>query len=252
MFPQVELSVVAPVYNESLGIKGLLLEWIAYLEVFAKKNPGFTFEICLTDDKSTDDTRQILQDFAEADSRVFLFCHESNYGAGRSLSTAISGARGEYCLVMDADGQFPINNLERLWAYRGPSTAVVGNRVRKHDHLISRLGSRVSNFFFQALLGSKIRDSNCALKLFPTDEFRSFPIRGNRMVYSGEHSYICLSANFQIENVDVMQIQRKFGFSSTKIVKDGISRLMFTCYLAIESRMVKNKIISINSPWGKF
>lgn len=243
---------MAPVYNESLGIESLLREWLAYLEDFADKNPGFSFEICLADDKSTDGTREIIRDFAEEDGRVLVFCHEVNFGAGRALSTAINGARGKYCLVMDSDGQFPINNLESLWGYRGESTAVVGNRVQKHDHVVNRLGSQASNFFFQTLIGSGIRDSNCALKLLPTDEFRAFPIRGNRMVYSGEHSYICLSANFAIENVDIVQVPRKFGFSSTKIVKDGVARLLFTSFLAFESRLVKNKIINVKSPWGKY
>ena len=61
------------------------------------------FEIIVVDDCSTDNSREILRDYAQRDSRIRLVEHESNQGLAESIIHASDLARGRYLAHMDGD-----------------------------------------------------------------------------------------------------------------------------------------------------
>ncbi len=61
------------------------------------------FEFIIVDDDSTDDTWQVLQDYAASDSRVVLVQNQANVGLAESLNKGLGLARSEYIARMDAD-----------------------------------------------------------------------------------------------------------------------------------------------------
>ncbi len=60
------------------------------------------FEFIIIDDGSTDGGRELLQDFANRDTRIRLFCRE-NTGQNAALNFGLTHATGKYIARMDSD-----------------------------------------------------------------------------------------------------------------------------------------------------
>ena len=234
------ISVVSAMFNEAESIANTLSNWANFLDEFAKQKQ-IDYEIILVDDASTDNSLEVAQE--QKLNKMTIIQNGTNLGAGKSLSFAISAAKYKYILVLDSDNQFPISNLNSVWPLRGDNTVVAGRRRSKQAGLSAKLGSKFSNTLFHLLISNKISDSNCAFKLIPRWAFTNTPIRGNRMLYSGEHSYICLRNNLAVENVAVSHVSRRGGLSKTKLLRDGVGRLIFTVFLGLEFYLVKRKLI---------
>lgn len=69
-------------------------------------------ELIITDDASTDNTPDILRDYAQRDSRVRIILNETNGGAGRSRNCSIEAARGRYIAFCDSDDRWDPHKLE--------------------------------------------------------------------------------------------------------------------------------------------
>lgn len=90
-----KISVVMPVYNGELflrsAIEGILSQ--TYED----------FEFIIINDKSTDSSLNIINEYREVDSRIKVINNEINLGVSRSLNIGIAAANGEYIARMDAD-----------------------------------------------------------------------------------------------------------------------------------------------------
>ena len=90
------LSVVIPCFNEAATILNLL-ERVRLSAVTPK-------QIIVVDDGSTDGTRELLAQLEEDDLTVLF--HEHNRGKGAALATGFAAARGDICIVQDADLEY--------------------------------------------------------------------------------------------------------------------------------------------------
>src|SRR3954454_4317293 len=110
------LSVVIPAYNEAAGIHRVLARVCAdYPDA----------EIIVVDDGSMDDTGDQL-----ADLPVRVIRHPYNKGNGASVKTGLRAARGDYVLLLDADGQQEPADIAKLLTHTGVYDLIVGARVK--------------------------------------------------------------------------------------------------------------------------
>ena len=72
------------------------------------------FELIVCDDCSTDDTWQVLQEYAEKDNRIKIFENETNIGFKKNFEKAISLCKGDYIALSDQDDVRTENHLEVL------------------------------------------------------------------------------------------------------------------------------------------
>jgi len=92
------LSILIPVYNERTVVERSLS-----LVLAAPLPENMERELVVVDDCSTDGTLAILEMLAGYEPRIRLLRHEVNQGKGAAVRTAIHNARGDFCLVQDAD-----------------------------------------------------------------------------------------------------------------------------------------------------
>lgn len=105
----VELSVIVPCLNEEANIPELVSR---IGEVFGKG--GFTGELILVDDGSTDQTWQRMQEAAAAHPFVAPQRHPRNRGIAAAWRTGVTAARGRLVGILDADLQYQPEDLLRL------------------------------------------------------------------------------------------------------------------------------------------
>lgn len=218
------LSIVTPAYNEASGIVPLIQSWITAID-----RHGVGAEIVVCDDGSTDGTVEELETIADLRLRVVRLV--VNNGPGAALREAIDRSCGEWVLVIDSDGQFDITDgLAMLNVALMDSVAVVGFR-RKNDILIKRVGSRFSSWLANRAVKARFRDFNCAIKVLPGPWARSVTWRSLRFNYSAEHSAMLALHRLPFRQVPVSHAPRVSGVSASRVIRDGIDRLVFIAYL---------------------
>jgi glycosyltransferase involved in cell wall biosynthesis len=82
------VSIGLPVFNGSRYVREAIESILAQTYT--------AFELIISDNASTDDTPEILQAYAEADSRIRLYRNDQNMGAAWNYNRVFALARGEY------------------------------------------------------------------------------------------------------------------------------------------------------------
>ena len=100
---QPKISIIIPVYNTEKYLHECLNSVVSQTIK--------DVEIICIDDGSTDNSYQILQEYAEKDSR-FVILQQENKGAGAARNKGIEIAKGEFLVFLDADDFFEHDMLD--------------------------------------------------------------------------------------------------------------------------------------------
>jgi len=100
----IKVSVIIPVYNVQAYIRECLDSLI--------NQTLQDIEIVCINDCSSDNSLNIVQEYASKDDRIVVVNNEKNVGAGVSRNIGIHMAQGEYLAILDADDFFELNMLE--------------------------------------------------------------------------------------------------------------------------------------------
>jgi glycosyltransferase involved in cell wall biosynthesis len=133
------LSFVVPVFNEAAGLE----IFHASLSKVADAVSAGAYEIIYCDDGSRDNTAELVRGFRQHDPRVKLVALSRNFGKENNLAAGIAAAKGEALIMLDADGQHPVEVIpDFLAAWHHGAQVVVGVR-RGHNGAswFKRLGS---------------------------------------------------------------------------------------------------------------
>ncbi|MFL5446968.1 MAG: glycosyltransferase family 2 protein [Gemmatimonadales bacterium] len=207
-----DLSVVAPLFNESENVRPLV-DWILQaLETYAG-----VFEVILVDDGSRDDTWSQIQE-AAADPRVRGLRLGRNVGQTAAMMAGFDHAYGRVVVSLDGDLQNDPRDIPALIAKLDEGYDLVcGWRRQRQDKLLLRkVPSWVANRLIRRLTGVPITDNGCSLKAYRRDLLNRISL------YAEQHRFIpALSASVgaRITEMPVRHHARRFGES-----KYGISR----------------------------
>lgn len=210
----IELSIIAPLYNEEESVE-LLYDCIKEAVDLTVKE----YEIIFVDDGSTDSTVEKASILAKDDHRLRIVEFRRNYGQTLAMGAGIDIARGEILVTMDGDLQndpldipMMVDKLEQGY------DLVVGWRHNRQDKLISRkIPSIIANRLIGYVTGVPIKDNGCSLKVYRAATIKNSPF------YNEMHRFIpaLLSlSGAKIAEVKVRHHARQFGQS-----KYGLSRI---------------------------
>ncbi|MGL6121380.1 MAG: glycosyltransferase family 2 protein, partial [Fusobacteriaceae bacterium] len=82
------MYVYLPCYNEALNIGDLIIEWEKQRKNIFEK--GYELFVLAIDDCSSDNTGEVVKDFADKNPKVTLISHTVNKGLVGGLNTAIT------------------------------------------------------------------------------------------------------------------------------------------------------------------
>ncbi len=167
-----KLSVIICCYNEQATIREVINRTAAI-----DLGPGWTREIVVVDNFSTDGTREILRQIDDPQVRVIF--HERNKGKGMSIRTGIETMTGDYMIIQDADAEYDPAEHPRFCrkADETSAAAIFGSRVLgghvKYKYAHAYFGVRLLTAMTNLLFGGHLTDVATATKMVRADVVKS-------------------------------------------------------------------------------
>ena len=212
---QVELSVIAPCYNEEGNVVALVSRLLAVFE--RRKIAG---EVVLVNDFSTDSTGRILDQLAATHPEVRVVHHPQNRGLAAGWHSGLAAAVGTYACFIDADLQNPPEEVWRLYREITQSRADMVQGVRSaigrlHDGRY--VTSRVLNLMLNLAFGMSATDNKSGFVMALRDTMTDLLRR--RFHYRHSHVFIAVAAHargYTFREVETLFQNRHAGESFVK------------------------------------
>ncbi|TFV94761.1 glycosyltransferase [Algoriphagus kandeliae] len=211
-----QISAVVPVFNEEESLSELT-QWISRV----MHHHGFSYEIILVNDGSTDGSWEKIAELAEANGNIKGINFTRNYGKSAALDAGFKKAQGKVVVTLDADLQDSPDEIPALYEMieKEGFDVVSGWKKERHDPISKTIPSRFFNAVTRWISGIKLHDFNCGLKAY------KLKVVKNIQVYGEMHRYIPLLAKWngfgKIGEKVVQHQARKYGYS-----KFGIERFL--------------------------
>ncbi len=103
------ISCVIPAFNEARNLGTVVPHILATLSSLSRR-----VELIVVDDGSRDDTAGVMQTLCASHRELVYLKLSRNFGKEPALTAGIDAARGDVVLLMDADGQHPVELLPTM------------------------------------------------------------------------------------------------------------------------------------------
>ncbi|MEO8272729.1 MAG: glycosyltransferase family 2 protein [Chloroflexota bacterium] len=202
------LSYFFPAHNEAANLAGLVEEALATLPSLAER-----FEILIVDDGSKDATPALADELAAAHPEVRAVHHPVNMGYGAALRTGFAAAQFDHLAFTDGDRQFKVADIGRLIArlQAGSADAVVGYRIQRADPLVRTVYARLYRLANRIFFGLRVRDVDCACKLFRRAALEGVSVESGGAFFSAELLIKLRARGRRIDEVGVPHYPRTAG-----------------------------------------
>jgi glycosyltransferase involved in cell wall biosynthesis len=166
------ISLVFPVFDEEDTIGTVIEEALEAGERISRH-----FEIVVVDDGSRDGSAAIIDGWCRRDTRVHVVRHATNTGYGAALRSGLRHATGELVFFSDADLQFDLRELGKLLEHADEFDIVAGYRFPRRDPWPRAVIASTWGMLVRALFGLRVRDIDCAFKIFRRPVLDAIPIQ---------------------------------------------------------------------------
>jgi glycosyltransferase involved in cell wall biosynthesis len=204
------LSYFFPAHNEEANLEGLVIEALETLPLIAD-----AFEIIAVNDGSKDRTREIADRLAaEHPGVVRAIHHERNRGYGGALRSGFEASRFDLLCFTDGDRQFRIADLARLTARMAEPDrpdVVAGYRIKRADPFIRIAYARTYKLANRIFFGLRVRDVDCACKLFSRASLEGVNVESGGAFFSAELLIKLRARGRRIAEVGVPHYPRTAG-----------------------------------------
>ena len=179
------LSWFFPAHNEEANLEGLVEEALGTLPGLAD-----TFEIVIVDDGSRDRTGRMADDLTAAHPGIVRAVHHpTNLGYGAALRSGFGAARYDHVAFTDGDRQFRVADIGQLidrLAEPDRPDVVVGYRIKRADPLARTVYARAYRLANRIFFGLRVRDVDCACKLFRREALEGLAVESGGAFFSAE------------------------------------------------------------------
>ena len=178
--PEIELSIIAPMFNEEDNVESTLSSITETMHSFTGE-----WELFFVNDGSTDNTLELAKALEDKHKNLRVISYTTNRGRGYALRTGFDNAKGAYIVTIDFDLSYHPQHILKLY-----------NQLKKDSSLDAVLGSaympggktigvprvrlfisKLSNRFFAFFSSQKIKTSTCVLRGYKNDTIKSLELR---------------------------------------------------------------------------
>src|SRR5882757_9196230 len=216
-----DISIVIPVYNEDESLP----ELCSWIQRVVQAN-GFSYEIILVDDGSTDRSWEVIEELRRSNPMIKGIKFQRNYGKSAALNEGFKAATGEVVITMDADMQDSPDEIPELrrMILENNYDMVSGWKKMRHDPISKTLPSKLFNGIAARVTKIPLHDFNCGLKAYRRKVVKSIE------VYGEMHRYIPVIAKWagfrRVGEKVVQHRARKYGHTKFGGLGRGLKGLL--------------------------
>jgi dolichol-phosphate mannosyltransferase len=148
-----KISFVVPLYNEADNV----IEFNSSLVKIITDNLS-SYEIIYCDDGSSDKTSELVDQLSKSNPNIRLIKLSRNFGKENALTAGINYASGDGILMIDGDGQHPVELIpDFIKSWINGNKVVVGIRIaNSNEGYVKKIGSSLFYRSFNLFTGQKL------------------------------------------------------------------------------------------------
>jgi glycosyltransferase involved in cell wall biosynthesis len=205
-----QLTFFFPAYNEEENVERTV--HVALEQIGPMVD---SLEVLIVDDGSSDRTPELADALAAADSRVRVH-HQPNRGYGGALKAGFANASGSLIAFSDGDLQFDLEELRLLLdrlndPHRKPVDVVIGYRIKRRDPFHRLVIAKTYNTIVSVAFGLRVRDIDCAMKVFRREVFDGLRLESDGPFLSAETLIKLRARKVSMAQVGVHHFPRAAG-----------------------------------------
>lgn len=230
------LSVVVPIYNESAGIERFNDELNKVLSA-----TKLDYEVIYCDDGSLDNSADIIKRLSESDNHIKLLRFTTNFGKENALTAGISRASGQAVLMIDGDGQHPIELIPKfIESWKSGAKVVIGvRRSNSKAGWTKRVESKLFHLLLNNMSAQKLKHGSTDFRLIDQDVRKAFLTMPEReRITRGlidwlgfEPSYIYFSALPRVYGTPTQSRKKLFKLATLSFISLSTTPLYLFSYL---------------------
>jgi len=212
-------TVLLPTYNERQN-----LPIIIYLLVQMFEKHNLKFEIVVIDDNSPDGTAGVCKELQRifGPDRIRLLQRAGKLGLGSAYRAGLELARGNFCILMDADFSHHPKFIPQYIAKQkeGDYDIVTGTRYEGNGgvwgwDLYRKLTSRVANYIAHTLLQPKASDLTGSFRLYKRSVIETImaKVESKGYVFQMEIMVRAQALKYRVAEVPITFVDRLYGES---------------------------------------
>ena len=207
-------AVLIPVYNEEKTIRKVILEMMAYHYPYIVVNDG-----------SIDNTLDVIKNITD-DYLTYKFNMGKGYAIKQGIKYLINKGY-DWIIIVDSDGQSNIGDIIKVLKLRHlypKAKILIGNRLNNPSNMPkNRLYiNKFMSWVISLLIGQKVPDTQCGLKIIHKDVFNNINTKCNRFDYESELLIKAGKKGYKIVYDDVECIYFKGRKSKMHPIKDAL------------------------------
>ena len=231
-----KVSIVIPCYNEQEAIPTVIPRTIDCLNKLREDKLIPEFELIVVNDKSTDESVSMLQEFKEV---RLLHTNGTGRGYGKALKHGFSNAQGEWIGFFDVDNSYRPEDIALFVKEitKGESDFIMGQRYFTEKGMSFTRG--FGNWFYvvlaKVLYGSYLDDVCSGYRFFNRrylDQITSIPEDG--LDFSIHLTLKMISQKTPIKPIPI-QYDPRIGESKLSVLSDGWAFLKVLLFLKLRS-----------------
>ena len=216
------VSIILPCYNEAGH-----LEKSVRLLIEESKNFNFPFEFIFVEDKSTDNTRELLKKMEPDFKNAQFIYHPENKGRGAAVKTGFAAAKGDLIGFIDIDlevgPRYIVQFIEALNEY----DVAIGNRKYYSDSVVRALiRDTLSNWYRglnKIILKHSYSDTEAGYKFFRREALSGFfkSPSSDHWFWDTEFIMYCFNNKLKVLEIDVDFLRDQTKKSTVNVVSDS-------------------------------
>ncbi len=206
------ISFVLPAYNEEENIEKAVRAVVQAAEGLDLE----AYEVIVVNDGSADRTHEILERLREENPHVRPIHHPQNIGYADALKTGFTSAMLPLVFYTDSDLQFDVKEVKNLLPAIEDYDIVCGFRIYRYDPLTRLFLAWGYNLVARTIFRLRVRDIDCAFKLFRREVFDVIEIRSKKFFVDTEVLAKARHHGFRMTEIGVRHYPRVGGRSTVR------------------------------------